>query len=205
MNIENLKSELPENVYSKLPELINVYKFDTSVKLAHFLSQCAKESGNFEKLYENMNYSADRLLVVFKKYFNRQKALLYANKPEKIANLVYGNRMGNGNELSGDGYRYRARGYIGLTFKNNYSDFSKFIKDDVVSNPDLVATKYPLESAIYFFLKNKILESCPKQSFTTSEEMEESVTCVTMKVNGGKNGLKDRILYFRKFYTLLIK
>jgi putative chitinase len=205
MNIENLKSELPENVYSKLPELINVYKFDTSVKLSHFLSQCAKESGNFEKLYENMNYSADRLLVVFKKYFNRQKALLYANKPEKIANLVYGNRMGNGNELSGDGYRYRARGYIGLTFKNNYSDFSKFIKDDVVSNPDLVATKYPLESAIYFFLKNKILESCPKQSFTTSEEMEESVTCVTMKVNGGKNGLKDRILYFRKFYTLLIK
>jgi putative chitinase len=205
MNIENLKSELPENVYSKLPELINVYKFDTSVKLAHFLSQCAKESGNFEKLYENMNYSADRLLVVFKKYFNRQKALLYANKPEKIANLVYGNRMGNGNELSGDGYRYRARGYIGLTFKNNYSDFSKFIKDDVVSNPDLVATKYPLESAIYFFLKNKILESCPKQSFTTSEEMEESVTCVTIKVNGGKNGLKDRILYFRKFYTLLIK
>lgn len=205
MNIENLKSELPENIYNKLPELIDVYKFDTPVKLSHFLSQCAKESGNFEKLYENMNYSADRLLVVFKKYFNRQKALLYANKPEKIANLVYGNRMGNGNELSGDGYRYRARGYIGLTFKNNYSDFSKFIKDDVVSNPDLVATKYPLESAIYFFLKNKILESCPKQSFTTSEEMEESVTCVTTKVNGGKNGLKDRILYFRKFYTLLIK
>lgn len=150
MKLENLKFILPKDVYDKLPELVNVYKLDTPVKLSHFLSQCKVESGNFTKLRENLNYSADRLLIVFKKYFNRQKALLYAKKPEKIANLVYANRLGNGDENSGDGYKFRGRGYLSLTFSDNYKEFRNYIKEDVVNNPDLVATKYPMESAVFF-------------------------------------------------------
>ncbi|MFX1666937.1 glycoside hydrolase family 19 protein [Riemerella anatipestifer] len=165
-------------------------------QMAHFLGQLAHESGSFRSSIENLNYSADSLLRVFKKYFTPAQARAYARQPEKIANRVYANRMGNGNETSGDGWKYRGRGYIQLTGKNNYKAFSQFIGEDCVSNPDLVATKYPYESAIWFFRQNKIL------SIATKIDVE-TIKRVTRLVNGGYNGLDDRIRKTRYYYSLL--
>lgn len=166
--------------------------------LAMFVGQCAHESGNFAFDTENLNYSADRLLVVFKKYFrSNASALSCARNPEKIANKVYANRMGNGDELSGDGYKYRGRGAIQLTGKANYVLFSQYIKDEeIIDNPDLVADRYYFESAKFFFDKNKIWLLCDKIDL-------DSILAVTRKVNGGTNGLEDRIKQVNKFYSLL--
>jgi putative chitinase len=121
----------------------------------------------------------------------------YERKPEKIANRVYASRMGNGNEASGDGSKYKGRGYIQLTGKINYTNFSKFIGEDCVSNPDLVATKYPLSSAAYFFNSNKLWSICDKGS------SPDVVTLVTKRVNGGTIGLADRQKHFKEYYNLL--
>ena len=107
-------------------------------------------------LSENLNYSADGLLKIFPKYFDKALALSYARNPQKIANRVYANRMGNGDESTGDGFKFKGRGYIQLTGKSNYAEFSKYIGEDCLTNPDLVSVKYPLESAAFFFTKNKL-------------------------------------------------
>jgi len=134
-------------------------------------------------------------LGTFKKYFPTEaKALQYERKPEKIANLVYGNRMGNGSETSGDGYKFRGRGYIQLTGKDNYTAFGKAINEDITANPDLVATKYPLLSAAWFF--QRCLDKC-------KDDSDASVIAVTKCVNGGTIGLDDRRKYFKKYYELL--
>jgi putative chitinase len=99
-------------------------------------------------------YTQERLIQVFPRYFNKDNAASYARNPEKIANRVYANRMGNGNEQSGDGFKFRGRGYIQMTGKFNYEQFAKFIKDDVVKDPSLICIKYPLLSAAYFFEKS---------------------------------------------------
>jgi putative chitinase len=117
-------------------------------------------------------------------------------QPEKIANLVYANRMGNGNELTGDGFRFRGRGYIQLTGKNNYRNFSDYIEEDCIANPDLVATKYPLDSALWFFDKNKLWQLCDNKT-------PEAVTLLTRRINGGTNGLADRQAKFKTFINLL--
>ena len=168
----------------------------TTIQLAHFAGQLSHESFDFKITSENLNYSAERLLQVFPKYFNDKNVILYARKPIRIANRVYANRMGNNDENSGDGWKFRGRGYIQLTGKNNYSAFSKFIGEDCVQNPDLVSQKYALESAIWFFFENKIFAICKDLS-------DENINKVTIKINGGLNGFADRKAKTLKYYNLL--
>ena len=167
------------------------------MRLAHFLAQCAHESRNFELTQENLNYSATGLKSTFSKYFPGDLADSYARKKEKIGSRVYGGRMGNGDEASKEGYRYRGRGYIQLTGKDNYRAFDRTAEDDIVNNPDLVASKYPLLSAAWFWDSNKLNASADKGA------SDAVVTAVTKKVNGGTNGLADRIKHFKAFYALL--
>lgn len=195
MDINKLKGHIPETVLAQLPATIEKFNLDSPLKLAHFLAQAGHESGGFKLVYENLNYGAKGLRGIFGKYFpSDEKALLYERKPEKIANLVYGNRMGNGSETSGDGYKYRGRGYIQLTGKDNYAAFTKAIGEDCVSNPDLVATKYPLASAAWFF--TRCLSKCTDAS-------DAAITAVTKCVNGGTIGLEDRKKHFNEYYNLL--
>ncbi len=193
-SIDHLKAKLPTSVYEELVLILKDRKL-TNLQLSHFLSQVAHESGNFKFVRENLNYSADGLVKIFGKYFNSATANAYARQPEKIANRVYANRMGNGNEASGDGYKFRGRGYIQLTGCFNYTEFDKVVADDILANPDLVATKYPLTSALFFFDKNNLWAKMKDASTAT-------VTAVTKSVNGGTIGLTDRINHFNEFNNL---
>jgi putative chitinase len=198
MDISKLKGHIPDNVLSQLPSVMDKFEINTSLRLCHFLSQAGHESGGFKLVKENLNYGAKGLLGIFKKYFpTEEKAKLYERKPEKIANLVYGNRMGNGPESSGDGFKYCGRGYIQLTGKNNYAAFGKAIKEDIVANPQLVAEKYPLLSAAWFFHTNGLHKIADKGA------TDQVVTEVTKRVNGGTIGLPDRIKHFKEYYELL--
>lgn len=198
MDLSRLKGNLPDNVLTQIPDVASKFEINTPLRLAHFLSQCAHESGGFKFVTENLNYSTMGLKKVFPKYFTQPGlAEAYARKPEKIASRVYGNRMGNGPESSADGWKYRGRGYIQLTGKSNYAAFDKFVNEDIIANPDLVATNYPLLSAAWFFHKNGI------NSVSDKGATDAVVTSVTKRVNGGTNGLADRLKYFKKYYTLL--
>lgn len=161
----------------------------TNNQAAHFFGQCAHESGGFKVFSENLNYSAQGLQGIFKKYFpNAAVAAQYARKPEKIANKVYGNRMGNGPESSGDGWKYRGRGPIQLTGKDNYTAFAKDIgRPDVLTNPDLVVSELAFESALWFFRKNGLLAIADKGV------TDAVITQITKRVNGGTHGLDDRL------------
>jgi len=200
---EKLLGIIPNPVINELDIIFDKYEINTILRISHFLAQCAHESGNFSVKQENLNYSAKRLQEVFGKYFTTHaKALLYERKPVKIASLVYGNRMGNGDEHSIEGYKYRGRGYIQLTGKNNYLLFDKSLNEtdlevDIIGNPDLVATTYPLISAAWFFNKNNLNEIADLGG------TKEIITRVTKKVNGGTHGLDSRISYFNKFYKKL--
>ena len=169
----------------------------TPERAAHFFAQTAHESGGFKIFSENLNYSAQGLQGVFGKYFPGNLEESYARQPQKIASRVYASRMGNGDEASGDGYKYRGRGAIQLTGKDNYKAFSAAINEDCVANPDLVATKYPLASAAFFFDSNKLWAICDKGAD------DATVTSVTKRVNGGTLGLSDRIKHFKEYYNLL--
>jgi putative chitinase len=196
MNIDKLKGHVPDTVIAQLPDTIAKFGLDTPVKLAHFLAQAGHESGGFKLVNENLNYGAKGLMGIFKKYFPTEaKAKEYERKPEKIANLVYGGRMGNGPEASGEGWKYRGRGYIQLTGKDNYKAFDAVVAEDILANPDLVATKYPLLSAAWFFHKN-CLSKC-------KDATDATVTAVTKCVNGGTIGLADRLKHFKEYYNLL--
>ncbi len=146
---------------------------------------------------ENLNYSREGLLKIFPKYFNVGNVDAYVKNPEKIANKVYASRMNNGNEASGDGYKFSGRGFIQLTGKANYTLFDDFVPDNIIESPGLVATKYPLLSAGWFWSKNGI------NAVSDLGSAIEVVTKVSKKVNGGTIGLEDRIKYFNKFYTIL--
>jgi len=196
MDLSKLKGHVPDAVIAQIPEVMEKFKIDTATKLAHFLAQCGHESGGFRVVNENLNYSAKGLNGIFKKYFpTLALAEQYQRKPEKIANKVYASRMGNGAEPSGDGWKYRGRGYIQLTGKDNYTAFGKAINEDIAANPDLVATKYPLLSAAWFFSKN-----CLKRCVDASDA---TVLSVTKCVNGGTIGLPDRQKHFKEYYDLL--
>lgn len=196
MDIEKLRGKVPDSVLDQIPDTISKFEINTPLRLAHFLAQCAHESGGFKITSENLNYSAEGLKKTFPKYFPETLSESYARKPEKIASRVYGGRMGNGDESTKEGYKFRGRGYIQLTGKNNYIAFGKIIKEDLVSSPDLVATTYPLLSAAWFFSKN-CLKKCD------AGETDAIITSVTKCVNGGTIGLDDRIKYFKKYYDLL--
>lgn len=198
MDINKLKGHIPDSVITQLPDTIAKFELNTPLRLAHFLAQAGHESGGFKAVNENLNYGAKGLLGIFKKYFpTEEKAKLYERKPEKIANLVYGARMGNGPESSGEGWKFRGRGYIQLTGKDNYKAFDAVVAESIIDNPDLVATKYPLLSAAWFFHKNG-LHKIADQGAT-----DAVVTSVTKRVNGGTIGLPDRIKHFKEYYNLL--
>jgi len=198
MKLEKLKGHVPDAVIAQLPETIAKFELNTPLRLAHFLAQAGHESGGFKAVNENLNYGAKGLLGIFKKYFpTPEKAALYERKPEKIANLVYGGRMGNGPEASGEGYKFRGRGYIQLTGKDNYKAFDAVVAESIVDNPDLVATKYPLLSAAWFFHKNGLHKIADKGA------TDAVVTEVTKRVNGGTIGLADRIKHFKEYHALL--
>ena len=197
--IKKLEGIIPERVLEELHSVIEKFNINTTLRLAHFLSQCAHESSNFKAVSENLNYSAQGLKRTFPKYFIGNQNESYARKPEKIASRVYGGRMGNGDESTKEGFKFRGRGYIQLTGKNNFKRFSDFIGEDVVVNPDLVATKYPLASAGFFFYSNKLWSICDKGA------TDAVVTELTKRINGGTNGLADRISKFKKFYSALKK
>jgi putative chitinase len=196
LKLEKLRGHIPDNVIAMIPETAEKFKIDTPLKLAHFLSQCGHESGGFKVTQENLNYSAKGLRGTFGKYFpTDQLAEQYQRKPEAIASRVYGGRMGNGAEPTKEGFKFRGRGYIQLTGKDNYTAFGKAINEDLISNPDLVASKYALLSAAWFF--QRCLPKC-------NDATDASVTAVTRCVNGGSIGLADRIKHFKEYYSLLM-
>lgn len=182
-----------------LVKIKQVLQIDSNESLAHFLGQTAHETGNFAVSEENLNYSSKGLLKTFPKYFKSEAdAIRYANQPEKIGNKVYADRMSNGSELSGDGFKFRGRGSLQLTGKSNYKLFSDYVGEDCVSRPELVSEKYFFESAKFFFDNNKLWN-------LTKTVDETSITAVSKRVNGGTNGLQDRITKTKHFYQLLQK
>jgi len=197
LNLSALAGKVPPGVIDQIPEAAKDFNITSNLRLAHFLAQCALESMNFTAIVENLNYSGQRLLQVFPKYFKNVDVNAYARNPQKIGSRVYANRMGNGDEASGDGFKYRGRGYIQLTGKNNYQAFSGFIGEDCVANPDLVATTYPLASAAFFFNSNNIWRICDQGS------SDAVVTNVTKAVNGGTHGLAERLQNFKMFIKAL--
>jgi putative chitinase len=198
LKLDKLKGHVPQVVIDSIPEVASKFGINTPLRVAHFLAQCGHESGGFRLTQENLNYSAKGLNGIFRKYFPTEaSAAPYNRNPQKIANKVYSNRMGNGSEASGDGYKFRGRGYIQLTGKENYTAFGKSIGVDIPSNPDLVASKYALASAAWFFSKNGL------HKIADEGASDVVVTKITKRVNGGTIGLPDRIKHFKEYYHLL--
>jgi putative chitinase len=180
-----------------LKSAMTFYKM-TPFKAAHFFAQTSHETGGYKLFSENLNYSAQGLQKTFGKYFTKELATSYAKQPEKIANRVYSSRMGNGDEASGDGWKYRGRGALQLTGKDNYIAFSKYLnKPEIITNPDLVATEYSFDSAMFFFDKNKLWVICDKGVD------DASILALTKRINGGTNGLEDRNHLTKKFFEWL--
>ena len=198
LKLSNLKGHIPDAVIAMIPDTAAKFGINTPLRLAHFLAQCGHESGGFRATQENLNYSAKGLMGIFKKYFPTEAlANAYARQPAKIAARVYGGRMGNGAEATGEGYKFRGRGYIQLTGKENYTAFGKSIGEDILSNPDKVAGPYALLSAAWFFSKNGLHRMADEGA------SDAVVTKITKRVNGGTIGLPDRIKHFKEYYKLL--
>ena len=195
--LDKLKGHIPDSVIAAIPDTAAKFNITNVLRLAHFLAQAGHESGQFKATSENLNYSSKGLLGIFPRYFTPALAEQYARQPQKIANRVYGGRMGNGAEITGDGFKFRGRGYIQLTGKDNYTQFDKAVPEDILTNPDLVSGKYALMSAAWFFDKNKLWGICDKGAD------QGTVTAVTKRVNGGTIGLPDRIKHFNEYYNLL--
>lgn len=174
------------------------YKLSNN-RAAHFFAQCAHESGNWKATSENLNYSAKGLRSIFGKYFPTDAlANAYARQPQKIANRVYANRMGNGPENSGMGWKFKGRGFLQLTGHDNYKAFSQYInRPDVMENPDLVAGELAIESALWFFDRNKLWSICDQGI------NDAAITALTKRINGGTHGLDDRKLKTKKYAAWL--
>ncbi len=197
----NFKKVIPDVSWTHAAQYVSLfdtvlptYGIDTPLRKAHFLAQVAHESGGFKFVVENLNYSAKALYGVFRKYFpNMDLANEYARQPEKIANKVYANRLGNGNEASGDGWRYRGRGLIQLTGKANYTAFSQAANQYFTTNPDQVATpEWALASACWFWKSNNI------NKYADADDIH----MVTKRINGGYNGLQSRQHFLDEFKKL---
>jgi putative chitinase len=177
-----------------MKKAMEFYKL-TPVRAAHFFAQTAHETGGFKAFSENLNYSAQGLQGIFGKYFPGNLEESYARNPEKIANRVYASRMGNGAEASGDGFKFRGRGALQLTGKDNYKAFSDYLKKpEIMTNPDLVATTYSFESAMFFFDKNKLWSICDQGI------NDAAILALTKRINGGTHGLEDRNQKTKKYY-----
>jgi len=198
LKLENLRGHIPDAVIAQIPDTATKFEINTPLRLAHFLAQCGHESGGFKATQENLNYSASGLKGIFGKYFKEAGlAEQYQRNPQKIASRVYGGRMGNGPESTGDGFKFRGRGYIQLTGKDNYTAFGRAINEDITANPDKVATHYALLSAAWFFSKNGLHKMADEGA------SDLVVTKITKRVNGGTIGLPDRIKHFKEYYKLL--
>jgi len=198
LKLEKLRGHIPDAVIAQIPDTASKFNINTPLRLAHFLAQCGHESGGFKVTSENLNYSAKGLMGIFKKYFpTQQLAEAYQRQPQKIANKVYASRMDNGNESSGDGFKFRGRGYIQLTGRANYTAFGKAINEDIANNPDVVSGKYALLSAAWFWSKNGL------NTLADGGSTDQVVTSITKRVNGGTIGLADRIKHFKEYYHLL--
>ena len=170
----------------------------TPIRAAHFFAQTSHETGGFKAFSENLNYSAQGLQGIFGKYFPGNLEESYARQPEKIANRVYASRMGNGDEASGDGWKFRGRGALQLTGKANYEAFAKYLgNNEVLENPDLVATKYSFESAMFFFERNKLWAICDQGI------NDAAILALTKRINGGTHGLEDRKAKTYKYYQFV--
>lgn len=172
----------------------------TNPQAAHFIGQLHHESGGFRTFTENLNYtSAERIIQKFKRHFPNgiQEAQEFVKQPEKLANRVYANRMGNGNEASGDGWRFRGRGAIQLTGRNNYTLFSQAINDpNILTSPELVANTYLLDSAKWFFDTNNLWRLC-------NDITRPTIETITRRINGGLNGIEDRVVQTNNAFNLL--
>ena len=198
LKLDKLKGHIPDAVIAMIPDTAAKFDINSPLRLAHFLAQCGHESGGFRATQENLNYSAKGLMGIFKKYFPTEAiANAYQRNPQKIANKVYANRMANGDEASGDGYKFRGRGYIQLTGKDNYTQFGKAIGENITANPDVVSGKYALLSAAWFWSKNGL------NKLADGGATDAVVTSITKRVNGGTIGLPDRIKHFKEYYHLL--
>ena len=202
MSLKNLQSKIgvtADGAFGPgtLKAAMAYYKM-TPERASHFFAQTAHETGGFKAFSENLNYSADGLQKIFGKYFPGLLEEQYARNPEKIANRVYADRMGNGNEASGDGWKYRGRGALQLTGKSNYKAFSDYLKNPLImEQPDMVAGELAFESAMFFFDKNKLWDICDKGV------TKETILALTKRINGGTHGLADREEKTFKYYGYL--
>jgi putative chitinase len=200
MSIKNLQEKIgatPDGSFgpNTMKKAMEYFKF-TPERAAHFFAQTAHETGGFKLFTENLNYSAQGLQNTFGKYFPGDLEQKYARQPEKIASRVYASRMGNGNEASGDGWKYRGRGALQLTGKSNYQLFSDYLKKpEIMTNPDLVATTYAFESAMFFFDKNKLWD------IADGGVNDAAILSITKRINGGTNGLEERNHLTKRFYN----
>ena len=176
--------------YDSMCQILPVYEIDTPERVAAWLAQTAHESGYFRFLKENLNYKAASLQKVFKKYFpTEEMAKAYEKQPEKIANRVYANRMGNGDEASGDGFRYLGRGLIQLTGKNNYTFFAASIDTPLEEIPEYLQTfEGAVQSACWFWEQNNINALADKRDIVT----------MSKRINGGTIGMEDRLMKYEK-------
>ena len=179
-----VKNPYTDHWHAALDQLLDDYEINTPLRVAHFVAQCAHESGNFVFIKENLNYKAASLMTVFKKYFpTADLAQQYANKPERIANRVYANRMGNGDEASGDGWRFCGRGLIQLTGKDNYTFFAGSLNISVEEAAEYLATfEGAAQSACFFWEQNNL------NRFADANDVKG----LTRAINGGYIGLSDR-------------
>jgi putative chitinase len=202
MSLKSLQTKIGVNADGAfgpgtLKSAMAFYKM-TPERAAHFFAQTAHETGGFKAFSENLNYSAQGLQGTFGKYFPGTLEESYARNPEKIANRVYADRMGNGPETSGDGGKYRGRGALQLTGKSNYKAFSDYLKNSLImEQPDLVAGEFAFESAMFFFDKNSLWSICDKGV------TKDTVLALTKRVNGGTHGLADREEKTFKYYDWL--
>ena len=203
VDITRLRDQIPSKVYDELVNVAVKYKIDSNLRMAHFLAQCAHESGGFKRVEENLNYSLEALLRTFPKYFNPGNTQHYLEQPTaldkqmSIASRVYADRMGNGSEESLEGWLYRGRGYMQLTGKDNYTRFDKEVTDNIVLCPELVATQYPLLSAGWFWNVNHL------NDIADLGATENEVARITKVVNGGYHGLEDRTRRFNEIFERL--
>lgn len=195
--IKKLEPHLPAAIYAQIPGILS-FGIDGPLRLANMLGQCMEETGIWTHFTENLNYSGERLWDIFPRHFEGlSEAMQFAHQPEKIANRIYSNRMGNGDESSNEGYLYRGRGALQLTGKSNYKALGDFLGVDLVSNPDLVATDYCMASAAFFFKSHNLWKTC---DLGVSDVIISQVCKV---VNGGFLALDKRIKYTQEVYSWL--
>ena len=193
----NKNPEMCKYYINALNKILPEYKVNTKLRLCHFLAQILHESGNLKYKSENLNYSAKALRSVFPKYFKTDEiANQYARKPEKIANRVYANRMGNGDEASGDGWLRRGRGLIQLTGTDNYKACTKALNVDLMKNPDLIISNAEIcmKTACWFWNSKKLNELADK----------DDIKSITKRINGGYNGIEDRESILKRAKSVLI-